>query len=235
VAAAAALSGIDIIIANENDPQLERLFTEVRENVRLAGAGIVIRVASEAASAYATLAATNPMVSVTAAGNDAMAKVVEAARMRAGGLPIDEKAATAYSLRSADLLGRLAISRGQVLDLSPAQPVLLSALYDARPDVVKAAGNVLAAVNSKDAQDGLIVKALDEKTPDEMKIDIFKDLSANAKLFDNQLDASRVDALTKFVSTAANPAVRSAAAEAHGALNLPAEQIKTLILEQRQK
>ena len=235
VAAAATLSGVDIVIIDEDNPGIDRLFTAVRENVRLAGAGILIRVTSEVASPYATIAQTNPLVSVTAANDDGLPAAVEAARKRAGGLPIDEKLATAYALRSAELLAKLAVSRGQVLDLSAAQSTLLSALDDARPDVIKASGNILALLNSNQAQVGLLLKSMDDKTPDELKIALFKNLSTSAKFYGNLLDPTRVDALTKFVGVTTNLDVRSAAAEAHGALNLPADQLKTLILEQSKK
>jgi len=235
VSAAVALSAVDIVVVDEDHPQIDRLFTAVRDNVRLAGAGVLVRVASETASPYAALAANNPLVSVTVAKDEALAAAIEVARTRAGGLPINEKLASAYALRSAELLARLAISRGQVLDLSVVQSTVLAALDDARPEVIKAAGNVLALFGSREAQAGLLAKALDDKTPDDLKLPLCKNLSTNAKFFGNQLDASRVEALTKFVGTAANPDVRSAAAEAHGALNLPADQVKTLILEQSKR
>ena len=235
VAAATSISGVDIVIVDEDNPAIDRLFTAIRENVRLAGAGMLIRVTSEIASPYAVVSQTNPLVTVTAAKDDAIAAAVEAARKRAGGLPIDEKLATEYALRSADLLARLAISRGQILDLSAAQSALLAALDDARPEVIKAAGTVLAAFNSGDAQVGLLIKSMDDKTPDELKIALFRNLSTNAKFFGKLLDTGRVESLTKFVGATTNLEVRSAAAEAHGALNLPADQVKTLILEQSKK
>ncbi|MGE5612616.1 MAG: HEAT repeat domain-containing protein [Bacillota bacterium] len=235
VNAAANMSGVDIVVVNEDHPQIDRLFSEVRDNVRLAGAGMLIRVASEAASPFAALAQTNPLISVTAAKDETLAAVVEAARKRAGGLPTDEQVATSYALRSAELLGKLALCRGQVLDLSVAQGTILAALNDARVEVIKAAGNVLALYSTREAQAGLFDKAMDDKTAGDLKVLLFKDLSTNAKFFGNLLDQERIDALTKLVATAGDATVRSAAAEAHGALNLPADQVKTLILQQSKK
>ncbi len=235
IAAAGVISGVDIVIVDEDNPGIDRLFSAVRDNVRLAGAGLLIRVTSEVASPYAVLSQTNPMVSVTAAKDEGLAAAVEAARKRAGGLPMDEALATTYALRSAELLAKLAISRGQVLDLNVAQSALLSGLEDSRPEVIRASGGVLALLNSNQAQIGLLAKAMDEKTPDELKIALFKNLSTNAKFFGNLLDGSRVAALTNFVGVTVGLDVRSAAGEAHGALNLPADQVKTLILDQSKK
>jgi hypothetical protein len=49
----------------------------------------------------------------------------------------------------------------------------------------------------------------------------------------NLLLAEQIDALYSLVSsTETDPALRSAAAGAYGALNLPSEKVKTLILDQ---
>jgi hypothetical protein len=97
---------------------------------------------------------------------------------------------------------------------------------------VKLAGTVLALLNDKDAQTGLITAATEEKTADDVKISLYKSLAINAKLFGNQLDASQITPLEAVIDQGTNNDLRSAAAEAHGALNLPADQAQKLILEQ---
>ncbi len=54
----------------------------------------------------------------------------------------------------------------------------------------------------------------------------------NAKFFGNQLEEPGVKMLSGTVESAANLDVRSAAAEARGALNLPADQAKSLVIGQ---
>ena len=92
-----------------------------------------------------------------------------------------------------------------------------------------------AYMSAKEIQTTLTAKCLDDKTADDVKISLFKSLSNNAKFFGNTLDAATIEALTKFVETAANLDVRSAAAEAHGALNLRPDQVKTLIIGQSKR
>ena len=96
-----------------------------------------------------------------------------------------------------------------MLDLSAAQPALLNALTDARPEIVKLSGNVLGLLPSKDAQIGLLSVAADEKTADDVKISLYKSLSTNAKFFGNMLDAPQVGTLAKVVADATNLEVRS--------------------------
>ena len=63
------------------------------------------------------------------------------------------------------------------------------------------------------------------------KVHFLKNLSTNAKFFGNQYDPATFAWLSKLVQTATNAEVRAAAGEAHGALNLPPEQVNDLILQ----
>ena len=78
----------------------------------------------------------------------------------------------------------------------------------------------------------MLGKASDEKTADDVKISLYNSLAMNAKFFGNQLDEGTVKTLSGTVESAQNLEVRSAAAEARGALNLPADQAKSLIIGQ---
>jgi hypothetical protein len=234
VSAAGALPAVDVIIVRENDRDIDRLFAAVRDNVRLERAAIVVLVGSEVASPYASIAATNPQITVSTAADDAaLLAAIENARKRAGGLPIDEKLAGEYALRAAQLLERLALSRQQALDLSVAQSTLLGALDDARPEIARAAGNVLAHLSSKEAQNGLAAKAVDEKTADELKLAFLANLATSAKLHGNHVEPGNMKNLSAMVEGAASQDLRSAAAEAHGALNPSADLVKALILNHR--
>src|SRR5262249_52134425 len=109
---------------------------------------------------------------------------------------------------------------------------LLSGLNDARPDIVKLAGQTIALINDKDAQPSLLAKASDDKTADDVKISLYNSLATSAKFFGNQLDEPAIKTLSGTVASAQNLDVRSAAAEARGALNLPADQAKSLVIAQ---
>jgi len=150
-------------------------------------------------------------------------------------LPLDPALATQYATRAGELIKRLAISRGQILDLTPARSTLLGALEDARPEIIKLAGEGLALLNSDDAQKGILLKATTDATADDVKVSLFKSTSVSAKFWGNKLDAAQIEALDHVVKDATNPDVKSAAAEARGALNLPSDQAKTLIVEQSRR
>ena len=164
----------------------------------------------------------------------ALTAAINKARTRAGSAAIDDKMAEGYAQRSAALLEKIAISRSQAMDIGVAANPLMRALDDPRPQIAVSAANVLSMINTKEAQAAVATKSLDDKANDELKIATFKALAKSAKFWGNQLDGNSTDALQKVVETNQNLQVRAAAAEAQGALNLPADRAKNLITQQSQ-
>jgi hypothetical protein len=225
---------VDVVVITDDlpAPEVERLLNSRNQPVKLAGAAKLVMVKSDA-SPYANRAQSDPMISTTMARDAAGLKpAIDQARTKAGGLPVDPTVATKYATRAGELLSKLAISNTAVFDLSVAEPSLLASLTDARPEIVKLSGNVLAFVNTTNGQAGLLTVGADDKTADDVKISQLRSLSTNAKYFGNRLEPQQIETLAKLVEGAPNLEVRSAAAEAHGALNLPPDQAKGLILKQ---
>jgi hypothetical protein len=232
--AATEMNSVDVVIISDElaAPEVERLLNSRNQPVKLAGASKLVMVKSDA-SPYAARAQSDPMISTTQArAADALKPAIDQARSKAGGLPVDPAIATKYATRAGELLARLAISNTTVFDLATAEPSLLASLTDQRPEIVKLSGNVLAFVNTTNGQAGLLTVGAEEKTADDVKISLLKSLSTNAKYFGNKLEPQQIETLAKLVEGAPNLEVRSAAAEAHGALNLPPDQAKGLILKQ---
>jgi hypothetical protein len=237
LSAAAALPAVDVVvISSDLSPvDIETLLGLLQQSPKTRGAAKLF-VVKTTASDWEKRKATDRTIATTTATDAAGLKTaITAARETAGGLPLDAELATQYATRSGQLIKQLAISRGQVLDLAPAQSTLLGALEDARPEIVKLAGEGLGLLKSPDAQKGLAIKANAEGVADEVKVSLFKSLATSAKFFGNQLDAQQTEALENSVKSATNPEVKAAAAEARGALNLPNEQAKALILDQSKR
>ena len=67
----------------------------------------------------------------------------------------------------------------------------------------------------------------------DIRISAFGSLAVSAKLNANKLDDATIDAVYALVSSKdIDPGLRTAAAAAYGALNLPSQKVKTLILDQ---
>jgi hypothetical protein len=234
VAASTNVPAIDVVLTSEDvsAAEVDKLFLLLNGSPRLAGAARLVMVKNQA-SPYEQRAVNDQLLSVTEAKDvENLKPAIHDALSKAGSLPSDPAVADEYATRAGQFLEKIAISNSPVLDIASAKTVLLTALSDTRPDIVKLAGNVLALLKDKDAQTGLLAAATDEKAADDVKISLFKSLATNAKYFGDQLDSSTLQPLEDAVDKATNNDVRSAAAEAHGALNLPADQAKTLILEQ---
>jgi hypothetical protein len=234
VAAGQSMPAVDVIILSEDlgAAEIDKLFSLANQNPRLAGAARLV-LTQTTASPFEVLKQNDPLLSTTQVrdAQGVRAAMLEA-RKRAGALPTDPEIATEYATRAARLLQRLAISRGQVMDVSAARPSLLQSLEDKRPEIVKLVGQTLALIDSTDAQNGLLDKALADGVTEDVQISMLNSLAVNAKFFGNRLDTARTDRLIRVVAEAPSLPLRSAAAEAHGALNLPAEQAKQLIVKQ---
>jgi hypothetical protein len=234
-AAAGRLGNIDVAVIDVRGLKNPDAVTGAQ---RLQGAPKVI-IIQDKTSPYAAAELTSELVNTVVAGTgpvagDQLIAAINKARTRAGAPALDEKVSEAYAQRAAQLLERLAVSRGQVLDVSVAANALMRALEDPRLEIAKSTAGVLGLINSKEAQNALANKALDEKTANDLKIACLKGTSRSAKFFGNQLEPNLVDSLQKVVETAQDAQVKNAAAEVMGALNLPPERAKNLITNQSQ-
>ncbi len=145
----------------------------------------------------------------------------------------NEELANSYALRAAKVMLKLTQTRNPVIDLSAAQGTLINATRDEHPEIQTLAGQILAHVDSPDAQRSIAAMALAEINTMDVRIFAFNSLAISAKLNANLLDNEMVDAIYSLVSSQEIVAeLRSAAASAYGALNLPSRKVKDLILDQ---
>jgi len=145
----------------------------------------------------------------------------------------NEQVADSYALRAVTVMLKLAQSRNPVIDLSGAQDALVSAINENRPQIQILAGQILAYLDSPGAQRAIAVMALDANNSLDVRIPAFESLANSAKLNANMLVESMIDDIYALTSSdETDPALRSAAAAAYGALNLPSQKVKDLILDQ---
>jgi hypothetical protein len=141
--------------------------------------------------------------------------------------------ANSYALRSAEVMLKLAQTRNPVIDLSAAQETLINATKGNRVEIQVLAGRILAHLGSPEAQRAIAAMALAENNSRDIRISAFDSLAVSAKLNANLLDDEKIDAIYSLVSSKEiDPQLRSAAAAAYGALNLPSQKVKDLILDQ---
>ncbi|GAH05292.1 unnamed protein product, partial [marine sediment metagenome] len=138
-----------------------------------------------------------------------------------------------YALNAAQVMFELAQAQNRVIDLSAALKTLINATNDRRFQIRVFAANTLARLDDPEAQRAIAAMALSENNSVEMRNYAFEALSVSAKINANLLSDETIDEIYSLVASQdIAPELRSAAARAFGALNLPPHQIKTLILDQ---
>lgn len=153
--------------------------------------------------------------------------------MDTGGNGWSEEDADSYALRAAEVMFQLARTRNSVIDLSGAQIALESATGDKRTQIQILAGQTLAYLDSPGAQRAIAAMALDTNNGLDVRIAAFDSLATSAKVNANMLPDDTIDAVYSLISSdETDPALRSAAAAAFGALNLPSRKVKDLIIDQ---
>ena len=145
----------------------------------------------------------------------------------------NENLANSYALQAAQVMLGLAQTRNPVINLNLAQSALIDATSDERKQIQVLAANTLAYLNSPTAQTAIVTMAFDESNPIDIKIAAFKALVVSAKLNASMLSDDMINSIYGLISSNDTDAnLKSAAAEAYGALNLPSRKVKDLILDQ---
>ncbi len=145
----------------------------------------------------------------------------------------NKQLADSYTLRAAKIMLKLAETRNPVIGLSAAQGALINATMGNRPEIQIFTGRTLAWLDSPDAQRAVAAMALNSDNDLNVRILAFNSLATSAKLNANMLIEQMLDHIYALIgSDETDPALRSAAAAAYGALNLPSQKVKDLILDQ---
>jgi len=138
-----------------------------------------------------------------------------------------------YPIRAAQAMLKLAVERNPVIDLSAAQGTLIDATKDDRQQIKVLAAEILAHLSGPQGQQAIAKMALAEENLQQIRIAAFSSLAKSAKINGSLLGDDHISAIYELVSsTEADADLRSAAAAAYGALNLPSEKVKNLILDQ---
>jgi hypothetical protein len=144
--------------------------------------------------------------------------------------------ADSYAYRAAEAMFKLAQTRNRVVDLSLAQSAVIAATNDRRRDIRIIACQILAHLSSPDAQRAIAAVALDGSNEMDVRILAFNSLATSAKINASMLAEDMLDGIYSLISSdETDPDLRSAAAAAFGALNLPSQKVKDLILDQAKR
>ena len=152
---------------------------------------------------------------------------------RKGSAELGDELADTYAIRAVEVLNKLAVTRNSVVDMLGALEALVEGTKSSWPQMQNMAGDVLARLDSPDAQRAIADMALSAQNSVDVRKYAFDSLAISAKLNANLLTDEQIDAIYSLISSDATDAeLRSTAAIAYGALNLPSRRVKDLILDQ---
>lgn len=144
-----------------------------------------------------------------------------------------DQVAYSYAVRAAKAILKTAKSRNNIINLSAIEDVIIKATEDPSKEIQVLACQTLANMKSSSSQKAVTAMALRENGDKTLKITAFESLAVSAKLNGNMLDEKLIDAIYSMVqSKTIDAELRSAAAAAYGALDLPSRKVKDLILDQ---
>ena len=227
---ARTLAGIEVVVIDSDmgDDVVTQIRSDSAGNPRLSGAAKLI-IAPSTETRF-TDAGDPTLATTTARDGEALAQAIRDARDQVGGLPINEDNAAGLAERAGVLLKEIGLG-SSVFSLEPSERALLSTLDDNRPGIQMLGGEVVAMIESSSAQQALVDSAVSEENATEVRISLFDSLAESAKRIGNTLESGEVERVLGVASNDPDVGVRTAAAHAVGALSLPADQAKRLIVE----
>jgi len=218
-------AGVDAVVV-AREPSARQVASALRQDPLLAGIPIV---AADASQEFATFARSDKRAIVL---RDIKAEPVAVAMKEAlelGG-SVSAESASDWAVQAAAAAYLLGLTNNGVIDVARVEAGLLPALDDSRSEVQMAAAKALSVQASAKAQQGIAALAIADGD-DKVRMAAFEALTNSVKKFGNQTTEAQSAAVIEIVnSDSASPELRQAAAAALGAMNLPSEKIKSMIL-----
>ena len=226
LSAARAIGGVDVVaLGTKPDPQTT--VDMMRRDPSFAGVPVLMAAQGRA---YRDMAARDKkMVVVNPAADTAAIKTALAAAAKLGGAPLSPEQAGQWAVRAAQSVRMLGLTKNKVYDVDRARLALIEALGDSRDAVQIAAAQALAILPAADAQRAIVTLAV-TGTKENVRVAAFKAASESVRAFGRQTTDDQAKAVLGVVMGKGSPELLNSAAQLLGALNLPSEQIKPLIL-----
>jgi HEAT repeat protein len=229
--AAREASGVDLAILGAKPDPVE-FVGRLRNDQALAALPVLVAASDEKLQRLARDDSAVVLLEA-ATDSDKMAAAISQAAKKAPGSPQTPEQAATWAIRAAEAIALLGQTGNPVYDISKTAGVLAQVAADQRADVAMAAAKALAVISTDPAQQALADRAETATLDEKMRVDLLKLLAASLRRYGNLLGESQTNAiLGTVIDKKQSQAVREAAAEALGAMNLPSEKIKGLIVEE---
>ncbi len=162
---------------------------------------------------------------------DELAEAVEEGLELAEGRPMEPRDVEQWAMRAAAAIEKLGMTENPLFDVTLTRDALADAIEHGGDELKVACAQALAAMHDQAAQRLVADLALNDDADESVRIRAFKQLSASLRRFGNYLENGQRTAVVDVVRSRESFELREAAAQALGAMDLPAEYIKDLILD----
>ncbi len=224
--------GVDLVIADQDLAGIEGLRRDLSQNYKLSSAPMIAVVSAgdqiELNRRYDQDRSITTVV--RSSGNDNLKKAIDDTAKKSAGAPMTPDESKHYALTALNILGEIARGGSPLFKASDAQSSLIDALTDKRAEVVTGAAQVLARLQTPEAQQAIAETALNASQPEEIRVALLGSLAESATQIGNHLGEVALGKLLDLVKTSQGP-LAIAAARAHGALTLPTSNLVPLIVK----
>lgn len=215
-----ALSGVTVIVLSRENADLTKLADTDKKVTVLAPD------AQDDAIAQALTGAVKPAAAAT---SEPAAEGAKPAAEEAKSSSPAVGSSDYWAIAAAKAIGTLGLTNSSVIDVSLAVAPLSALLDNPQGDVRLAAANALAVLPQASAQQSLAKVALAEGD-EKARITAFNLCTASVRRSGNMLTEQQAQAVLEIVMGKGAGALRDAAAELSGAMNLSSQKIQSLIV-----
>jgi HEAT repeat protein len=228
LAAARESAGVDVVVVGANSSPAD-LLAAMRKDPMFMGLPVVVVGDS---ARFRPLAQSDARVKLLdKVSNESVAAVLAEAVKVGAGAPMEAQVAADWSVRASEAVYMLALTKNEVFDVGRILATLVAATNDERANVRLAAAKALSAIQSAQAQQAIAALAVNAKADEKVRVEAFNHLSNSLRKFGNQLTEAQSQAVLDVVIGKGSPELREAAAQASGAMSLPSDKAKALVLE----
>jgi len=226
----AAAPGVDLFLIMTAGDRLDEIVSSIQMDMQISATPIALLTSSENLASVRSRFEDNRRVAVIRLGlsQDQLGSSLQALIARTTGDLITPQEADAYAAESLVVLRDIAVRNSGAFDIKMAETALVEALTNFTGDLRLTAAQTLTWVNSSRAQSALLTAALAEQD-EGVQVLLLELVAQSAKRFGSYASQSQVSSLVGLVKTSIGP-VATAAAQAHGALNLPASNMVPMIV-----
>ncbi|HUS48467.1 MAG TPA: HEAT repeat domain-containing protein [Phycisphaerae bacterium] len=230
IAAAMDVGGADVIVLVDKANAAGAVQAFRREAMTAKATVIAI---GRQKPALAKLAETDKSLVILAgdAGDAEISAALSAAAKSGPQTGLTEEEAGRWAIKAAQVVRALGLEQNKVLAADSALLPLAGLLGDKRAEVRLAAAAALAVMSKPPAQQAIVQLALSGDADEKVRVAAFHSATESVRRFGNLLTEAQSTAVLEAVSAGGSPELRDAAAQLLGALNLPSEKIKSLILQ----